>query len=121
MIKNENAIIFHFLSFFSLSLQISQYVFEATFNLRFALPFSQQNSTVSSSTLIQLTPEQKRKVSELNALDTELYEFAKNLLFERFAQLKAKDPNFEEHFNHLGLLRADVTEFNWERNIDELN
>lgn len=96
-------------------------MFETTFNLRFALPFSQQNSTVSSSTLIQLTPEQKRSVGELNALDTELYEFAKNLLFERFAQLKAKDPNFEEHFNHLGSLRADVTEFNWDRNMDESN
>lgn len=54
-------------------------------------------------------------------MDTELYEFAKNLLFERFAQLKAKDPNFEEHFNHLGVLRSGVTEFNWERNIDESN
>lgn len=102
-------------------LQISQYVFETTFNLRFALPFSQQNSTVSSSTLVQLTPEQKRKVSKLNALDVELYEFAKNLLFERFAQLKAKDSNFEDHFNHLGVLRTGVTEFNWDRNIDESN
>lgn len=105
------------------SFQISQYVFEATFNLRFALPFSQQNATVSSSTLVQLKPDQKEKVTHLNALDTELYEFAKALLFERFEQLKAKDPHFEERFSHLGLLtdKFGVTEFNWDRNIDESN
>lgn len=59
----------------------------------------------------------------LNALDLELYEFAKQLLFERFEQLKAKDPNFEEHFSHLGMLSSKygVTEFNWDRNIDESN
>lgn len=102
-------------------LQISQYVFEATFNLRFALPFSQQNATLSSSTLVQLTTEQKNKVAQLNGLDIELYEFAKKLLFERFEQLKSKDPNFEEHFSHLGMLisMSGVTEFNWDRNIDE--
>lgn len=68
-------------------------------------------------------PQQKRKVAELNALDTELYDFAKKLLFQRFERLKAKDPDFEEHFSHLGLLgsKYGVTEFNWERNLDESN
>lgn len=101
--------------------QISQYVFEETFNLRFAIPFDQHNSTVSSSTLNHLTPRQQIKARELNALDIELYEFAKKLLFHRFEKLKAKDANFDERFSHLGLLtnRNGVTEFNWDRNIDE--
>lgn len=101
--------------------QISQYVFEETFNLRFAIPFDQHNSTVSSSTLNHLTPKQQIKARELNALDIELYEFAKKLLFQRFEKLKAKDANFNERFSHLGLLagKNGVTEFNWDRNIDE--
>lgn len=104
-------------------LQISQYVFEETFNLRFAIPFEQHNTTVSSSTLNHLTPKQEAKVRELNALDIELYEFAKKLLFQRFEKLKAKDVNFDERFNHLGLLtgKNGVTEFNWDRNLDETN
>lgn len=63
--------------------QISQYVFEETFNLRFAIPFEQHNATVSSSTLNNLRPEQRQKIEDLNALDTELYSFAKKLLFQR--------------------------------------
>lgn len=104
-----------------LSLQMSQYVFEETFNLRFAIPFDQHNSTVSSSTLKHLRPEQRLKVEQLNALDIELYEFAKKLLFQRFEKLKAKDTMFEERFNHLGLLgiKNGITEFNWDRNLDE--
>lgn len=96
-------------------------MFEETFNLRFAIPFDQHNSTVSSSTLNHLTPRQQVKARALNALDIELYEFAKKLLFQRFERLKAKDANFDERFSHLGLLtsRNGVTEFNWDRNIDE--
>ncbi|XP_031624711.1 heparan-sulfate 6-O-sulfotransferase 2 [Contarinia nasturtii] len=103
--------------------KISQYVFEETFNLRFAIPFEQHNTTVSSSTLNHLTPKQEARVKELNALDIELYEFAKKLLFQRFEKLKAKDVNFDERFNHLGLLagKNGVTEFNWDRNLDETN
>ncbi|KAJ6635297.1 Heparan-sulfate 6-O-sulfotransferase 3-B, partial [Pseudolycoriella hygida] len=82
--------------------KISQYVFEETFNLRFALPFEQHNATVSSSTMNNLRPDQRRKIEELNALDTELYSFAKKLLLQRFERLKDKDVHFETRFNHLG-------------------
>lgn len=104
-----------------MQLQISQYVFEETFNLRFAIPFDQHNVTVSSSTLNHLTPKQRGKVKKLNALDIELYEFAKKLLIQRFEKLKAKDAHFNERFSHLGLLtgKNGVTEFNWDRNLDE--
>lgn len=96
-------------------------MFEETFNLRFAIPFDQHNSTVSSSTLSRLTPRQKKVAKQLNSLDDELYSYGKQLLFSRFERLKAKDPNFEERFSHLGLLtgKNGVTEFNWDRNLDE--
>lgn len=64
--------------------QISQYVFEETFNLRFAVPFTQHNATVSGATLAALSPVQVAHVKRLNLLDLELYEFAKNLMFKRY-------------------------------------
>lgn len=64
--------------------QISQYVFEETFNLLFAVPFTQHNATVSGATLAALSPSQIAHIKRLNSLDLELYEFAKNLMFKRY-------------------------------------
>lgn len=100
--------------------KISQYIFEETFNLRFAIPFEQNNATVSSSTMPTLTTAQAAKIASLNALDIELYEFAKKILFERFEKLKARDANFEERFKHLGQLqKGGVTEFDWDKLVDD--
>ncbi|ETN59349.1 heparan sulfate 6-o-sulfotransferase [Anopheles darlingi] len=102
--------------------KISQYIFEETFNLRFAIPFEQHNTTVSTVTMNSLTPAQRNRIDQLNALDIELYAFAKKLMFQRFERLKAKDNDFEVRFAHLGNLgvRSGVTEFNWDSNIDDL-
>lgn len=102
--------------------KISQYVFEETFNLRFAIPFEQNNATVSSSTMPTLTHAQEVKIAQLNALDSELYAFAKKILFERFERLKGRDANFEERFKHLGQLHKGggaVTEFDWDKLVDD--
>uniref|UniRef100_A0A1B0DHJ7 Heparan-sulfate 6-O-sulfotransferase n=1 Tax=Phlebotomus papatasi TaxID=29031 RepID=A0A1B0DHJ7_PHLPP len=101
--------------------KMSQYIFEETFNLRFAIPFEQHNTTVSTTTMNDLTPEQRRRIEQLNSLDIELYAFAKRLLFQRFEKLKAKDADFEVRFAHLGNLgmRNGVTEFNWDSNIED--
>ncbi|XP_061396605.1 heparan-sulfate 6-O-sulfotransferase 1, partial [Musca vetustissima] len=101
--------------------KISQYIFEETFNLRFAIPFEQHNNTLSVSAIHNLRPDQRRKIEELNNLDIELYAFAKNLLFERFEHLKARDNDFEKRFANLGNIyyKQGVTEFNWDSNIDE--
>uniref|UniRef100_A0A336M2U9 Heparan-sulfate 6-O-sulfotransferase n=1 Tax=Culicoides sonorensis TaxID=179676 RepID=A0A336M2U9_CULSO len=103
--------------------KISQYIFEETFNLRFAIPFDQHNNTVSTTTLNSLTPEQRRKIEKLNALDIELYEFAKKLMFQRFEKLKAKDADFEVRFANLGNIasRNGATEFNWDNNLDDFD
>lgn len=63
--------------------KISQYVFEETFNLRFAIPFEQHNSTLSVTTLGNLRADQRRRVERLNQMDAELYAFAKKLLMQR--------------------------------------
>uniref|UniRef100_A0A0A1X2B4 Heparan-sulfate 6-O-sulfotransferase n=1 Tax=Zeugodacus cucurbitae TaxID=28588 RepID=A0A0A1X2B4_ZEUCU len=101
--------------------KISQYIFEETFNLRFAIPFEQHNTTISATAVNNLRPDQKRRIEELNSLDVELYAFAKNLLFQRFERLKAKDNDFEKRFANLGNIyyKQGVTEFNWDSNIDD--
>lgn len=75
------------MSFFGLTeyQKISQYIFEETFNLRFAIPFEQHNSTLSMQTYETLTDAQKKKIRDINALDIELYDFAKELMFQRYA------------------------------------
>ncbi|KAJ8933716.1 hypothetical protein NQ314_013846 [Rhamnusium bicolor] len=67
--------------------KISQYIFEETFNLRFAIPFEQNNATVSSSTMTT------------------------------FEKLKARDSDFDERFKHLGELtiKNGPTEFDWDK------
>uniref|UniRef100_W8C593 Heparan-sulfate 6-O-sulfotransferase n=2 Tax=Ceratitis capitata TaxID=7213 RepID=W8C593_CERCA len=101
--------------------KMSQYIFEETFNLRFAIPFEQHNTTISASAVNNLRPDQKKRIEELNSLDIELYAFAKNLLFQRFERLKAKDNDFEKRFANLGNIyyKQGVTEFNWDSNIDD--
>lgn len=95
----------------------SQYIFEETFNLRFLLPFEQNNATVSSHTMQTLSPEQAGKIASLNSLDIELYNFAKKLLQGRFEKLKSRDRNFTKRYQHLGEVpnKEGPTEFDWDR------
>ncbi|KAH8311197.1 hypothetical protein KR044_004790 [Drosophila immigrans] len=101
--------------------KMSQYIFEETFNLRFAIPFEQHNATISAAAVTNLRPDQRRRIEKLNSLDIELYAFAKNLLFQRFDHLKAKDAKFEQRFANLGNIyfKQGVTEFNWDSNIED--
>ena len=73
------------MSFFGLTeyQRNSQYIFEETFNLRFAIPFEQHNSTLSMQAFELLSETQKKKIRDINALDIELYDFAKDLMFQR--------------------------------------
>lgn len=80
----------------------SQYMFEEVFNLRFVTSFEVHNKTHTDSTMRSIRPEQLKRVRERNSLDIQLYEYAKQLLAERFARLKVVDPSFESHFNSLG-------------------
>jgi hypothetical protein len=82
----------------------SQYLFETTFKLRFLRPFIQLNETHSSIALSELEPEMLEKIRKLNHLDIELYEYGKNLLYERFQTAKASDKNFEENYKRLSAI-----------------
>lgn len=89
--------------------------------MRFAVAFEQHNATLSAATMATLTPEQKEQVRKLNKLDLQLYEYAKDLVFERFRRLRDRDPYFIHRFQHLGelSLRQSATEFNWDSVIED--
>lgn len=92
--------------------QVSQYLFEQTFDLHFMTQFQQFNETHVASVLRDISAEQLAHVRKLNMLDIELYEFARALLLNRFERTKATDPDFEAHFRNLGRLRK--ADFKWE-------
>nr|CAD7589383.1 unnamed protein product [Timema genevievae] len=102
--------------------KVSQYVFEETFNLRFAVPFEQHNTTLSGATISTLRDSQMDIIRSLNSLDLELYAFARKLMNERFARLRARDSQFRERFSHLGELPGRGNEvFNWDQVIAQDN
>ncbi|XP_066266467.1 heparan-sulfate 6-O-sulfotransferase 3-B-like [Branchiostoma lanceolatum] len=73
----------------------SQYMFERTFKLKFIESFEQVNGTTAGRTPI--SGDQKRKVEELNALDIELYDYAKDLFLQRLERLKQHDPDYYDY------------------------
>lgn len=81
------------LAFFGLTeyQQDTKYMFEKTFNLRFSQNFVQLNQT--HATKAQLTEDQQQKIKNLNKLDIELYQFARELFFKRLEKIKVKDLN----------------------------
>ena len=75
---------------------------------------------MSSLTLSTLRPDQVAAVKKLNALDLELYDFSQKLMYQRFAKLKARDPQFEDRFAHLGELRGKGgVELDWDKMLEE--
>lgn len=92
--------------------QISQYVFEETFNLKFKSPFTQNSDTFSTVTMGKTTNEELEAIRRVNNLDIELYKFAERLLESRFQELKSRDPDFEEHYTYLGETKGK--HFSWD-------
>uniref|UniRef100_A0A8C2XJZ4 Heparan-sulfate 6-O-sulfotransferase n=1 Tax=Cyclopterus lumpus TaxID=8103 RepID=A0A8C2XJZ4_CYCLU len=60
----------------------TQYLFERTFSLRFIAAFTQINSTRAAN--VDLSEPVRRRIEELNYLDVQLYEYAKDLFLQRF-------------------------------------
>ncbi|KAG0724160.1 Heparan-sulfate 6-O-sulfotransferase 2 [Chionoecetes opilio] len=56
--------------------EISQYLFEVTFNLKFRVRFKQYNQTITDIAIKDIDTESARRVEELNFLDMELYKYA---------------------------------------------
>ncbi|CDQ85080.1 unnamed protein product [Oncorhynchus mykiss] len=63
----------------------TQYLFERTFGLRFIQAFTQINSTRAASVGVG-EGALRRRIEGLNALDVELYEYAKELFLRRYQQ-----------------------------------
>nr|CAG4652191.1 EOG090X0E58 [Triops cancriformis] len=82
--------------------QVSQYVFEETFNLHFTVPFEQYNTTFADLALEEISPSQFEQIRQANKLDLELYAYAVQLLESRFQKLKSRDKHFESHFSEMG-------------------
>jgi len=66
----------------------SQYLFEATFNLRFNTILGQFNNTHSEDAAESLTKETLNRIRNLNSLDHELYTFALQLMEKRFLTMQ---------------------------------
>ncbi|XP_023243309.1 heparan-sulfate 6-O-sulfotransferase 2-like [Centruroides sculpturatus] len=88
--------------------KISQYLFESTFHLHFLQSFEQLNETHSSLTMNEISSEDLNKIRKLNYLDVQLYEFAKELLMQRFEYMRKTESNFEEVFENLGKKRNQI-------------
>ncbi|XP_076857425.1 heparan-sulfate 6-O-sulfotransferase 3-B [Brachyhypopomus gauderio] len=59
----------------------TQYLFERSFRLRFLAAFTQINSTRAAS--VELREDVRRRIERLNALDVQLYDFARDLFLQR--------------------------------------
>jgi len=79
----------------------SQYLFERTFNMTFKRSFLQLNATRSSNLLEVMDRTSVDKIRRKNHLDVQLYEYALQLLAERFNKAKAMDPKFDVHYQQL--------------------
>ncbi|XP_023322718.1 heparan-sulfate 6-O-sulfotransferase 2 [Eurytemora carolleeae] len=79
----------------------SQYLFEATFNLRFNTILGQFNNTHSEDAAESLTKETLNRIRNLNSLDHELYTFALQLMEKRFLTMQGLDPGYREHMIRL--------------------
>lgn len=60
----------------------TQYLFERTFSLRFISAFTQINSTRAAN--VDLSETVRKRIEDLNYLDMQLYEYAKDLFLQRF-------------------------------------
>lgn len=82
----------------------TQYLFERTFNLKFIRPFMQYNSTRAGG--VEVDTKTIRRIEELNDLDMQLYDYAKDLFQQRYQykrqleRMEQRIKNREERLLH---------------------
>ncbi|KAI1235703.1 Heparan-sulfate 6-O-sulfotransferase 1, partial [Lamprotornis superbus] len=82
----------------------TQYLFERTFNLKFIRPFMQYNSTRAGG--VEVDNDTIRRIEELNDLDMQLYDYAKDLFQQRYQykrqleRMEQRIKNREERLLH---------------------
>uniref|UniRef100_A0A6P5ILJ5 Heparan-sulfate 6-O-sulfotransferase n=1 Tax=Phascolarctos cinereus TaxID=38626 RepID=A0A6P5ILJ5_PHACI len=67
----------------------TQFLFERTFNLKFISPFTQFNITRASN--VEINGGARQRIEELNFLDMQLYEYAKDLFLQRYHHTKQQE------------------------------
>ncbi|KAM4702318.1 heparan-sulfate 6-O-sulfotransferase 3 [Discoglossus pictus] len=67
----------------------TQYLFERTFNLKFISAFTQFNTTRASN--VDIDEWSRERIKELNYLDMQLYEYAKDLFLQRFQYTRQQE------------------------------
>ncbi|XP_053912838.1 heparan-sulfate 6-O-sulfotransferase 3 [Cuculus canorus] len=67
----------------------TQYLFERTFNLKFISPFTQFNVTRASN--VDIGEDVRQRIEDLNFLDVQLYDYAKDLFLQRFQYSKQEE------------------------------
>ncbi|XP_042190677.1 heparan-sulfate 6-O-sulfotransferase 3-B [Callorhinchus milii] len=72
----------------------TQYLFERTFHLKFISPFTQFNSTRAAS--VELNEQTRKRIEQLNFLDVQLYDYAKDLFLQRFQYMRQKEHQEEK-------------------------
>ncbi|XP_062325695.1 heparan-sulfate 6-O-sulfotransferase 1-A, partial [Osmerus eperlanus] len=76
----------------------TQFLFERTFRLRFIRPFMQYNSTRAAGVDLDNTTVQR--IEELNELDMELYDYARDLFQQRYQYTRQQERRLQRLRNH---------------------
>lgn len=102
----------HKMSFFGLTemQRESQYVFQETFNLEFKENFVQYETNTGKRTENKLGDDVVARIKELNHLDIQLYDYAKQLMDSRLLELKDNDSDFDAHFDKLSQMGNFVSD-----------
>ncbi|KAJ3584424.1 hypothetical protein NHX12_014919 [Muraenolepis orangiensis] len=74
----------------------SQYLFERTFGLRFLRAFTQANGTRAAGAGAGVGEAARRRIAALNALDGELYEYARELFLRRYRRGRQRERAAED-------------------------
>ncbi|KAE8290082.1 Heparan-sulfate 6-O-sulfotransferase 1-B [Larimichthys crocea] len=77
----------------------TQFLFERTFRLRFIRPFMQYNSTRAAG--VDLDNATVQRIEELNELDMELYDYARDLFQQRYQYTRQQERRQQRIKNHM--------------------
>jgi heparan sulfate 6-O-sulfotransferase HS6ST1 len=112
----------HKMAFFGLNEfpRISQYLFEETFDFMFLDADIHSSHRIKRSLLDDLSTKTIEKIKLINHLDMELYEYAKQLLFDRFGKLKNKNPKLK-NLSVSSVAKDNQEIVNWGDSEDQQN
>ncbi|XP_046886972.1 heparan-sulfate 6-O-sulfotransferase 3-B-like [Hypomesus transpacificus] len=96
----------------------TQFLFERTFGLRFIQAFTQINSTRASSVGVG-EGALRRRIEGLNALDVELYEYAKELFLRRYQYSRQRQHLEERLRRRLARKRQHTASASQRRRLEE--